>query len=304
MIEMTRKSAAGENAPALLEVRDLSIRYSGQDVSAVDRVSFSMAPGEIVSLVGESGSGKSTLARGVAGLLTDESTTVTSDALRFDGRPIERNAGAVLPTRIPGITMMFQDASTSLDVVWTVQEQLVAILRNTERLSKKAAKDRARDWLDRVGLTDTERVMGSRPYELSGGMRQRVMLALALAGSPRLLIADEPTSALDASLSRLSMELMTSLSNELDTALLIVSHDIAMCTEFADRTLVMYHGAIVDRGASSTLAQTVVHPYARGLMACVPSFENLDDEELPTLETFLGESESSEGLRAAQEVTA
>ncbi|ANP74420.1 ABC transporter ATP-binding protein [Cryobacterium arcticum] len=271
----------------LLEVAGLTIHYPGQDTNAVDDVSFTIGQGEIVALVGESGSGKSTLARGVAGLLTDPAIGVTATVLRFDGAPIERNVGAVLPSRVPGVTMMFQDASTSLDVVWTVEEQLLAILRNTERMSKKAARARARDWLDRVGLADTDRVMAARPYELSGGMRQRVMLALALAGSPRLLIADEPTSALDASLSRLSMQLLTSLSSELDTALLIVSHDIAMCTEFSDRTLVMYHGAIVDRGASATLAQTVVHPYAQGLLACVPSFEHLDDDELPTLDSFM-----------------
>ncbi|MFT4042344.1 MAG: ABC transporter ATP-binding protein [Gordonia sp. (in: high G+C Gram-positive bacteria)] len=273
--------------PSLLDVRNLSIRYAGTSTAAVDDVTFTVAPGEIVALVGESGSGKTTLARGVAGLLVDESISVSARRLEFDGTPIERTAGAVLPTRVPGITMMFQDASTSLDVVWSVQDQFVAILRNIERLSKKAAKACARDWLDRVGLPDTDRVMAARPYELSGGMRQRVMLALALASSPRLLIADEPTSALDASLSRLSMELMTSLSAELGTAVLIVSHDIAICTEFSDRTLVMYHGALVDQGGSATLAETVEHPYARGLLACVPSFAHLDDEVLPTLESYL-----------------
>jgi len=285
---------------SLLEVVGLTIHYPGQETNAVDDVSFGIGEGEIVALVGESGSGKSTLARGVAGLLTDAAIDVTATALRFDGAPIKRNVGAVLPSRVPGVTMMFQDASTSLDVVWTVEEQLLAILRNTERISKKAAKDRARTWLDRVGLADTDRVMGARPYELSGGMRQRVMLALALAGSPRLLIADEPTSALDASLSRLSMQLLTSLSSELNTALLIVSHDIAMCTEFSDRTLVMYHGAIVDRGASATLAETVVHPYAQGLLACVPSFEHLDDDELPTLDSFMNGPAAQ--LAPAQEV--
>ncbi|ROQ39703.1 peptide/nickel transport system ATP-binding protein/peptide/nickel transport system ATP-binding protein [Frondihabitans sp. PhB188] len=287
------------SAESLLDVRNLSIQYPGTPTRAVDEVTFQIGRGEVVALVGESGSGKSTLARGVAGLLTDERIDVTSTALTFDGAPIERNAGAVLPERIPGITMMFQDASTSLDVVWSVEDQLVAILRNVERMSKKAARVRAIDWLDRVGLADTQRVMKAKPYELSGGMRQRVMLALALASAPRLLIADEPTSALDASLSRLSMELMTSLTTELGTALLIVSHDIAMCTEFSDRTLVMYHGALVDQGASATLTETVTHPYARGLLACVPTFEHLDDDELPTLDLFLTASTSAAKQGAA-----
>jgi peptide/nickel transport system ATP-binding protein len=271
----------------LVDVQDLSIRYQGTTTPAVDRVSLTVAPGETVAVVGESGSGKSTLAWGIAGLITNPATSVEATALCFDGHPVERGAGAVLPAHVPGISMMFQDASTSLDALWTVGDQLTAVLRDTFTLSKRAALVEARDWLHRVGLTDDDRVLRARPYELSGGMRQRVMLAIALASAPRLLIADEPTSALDASLSRLSMELMTELGRELGTALLIVSHDIAMCTEFSDSIVVMYKGRIVDGGQSRTFAQTAVHPYARGLLACIPTFEHLDDERLPTLEDFL-----------------
>jgi peptide/nickel transport system ATP-binding protein len=279
--QMTRASGP------LVDVQDLSVRYAGTTTAAVDSVSLTVAPGETVAIVGESGSGKSTLAWGIAGLITNPATSVEATALRFDGKPVERGAGAVLPLHVPGISMMFQDASTSLDALWTVGDQLVAVLRDTFSLSKRAALVEARDWLHRVGLTDDDRVLRARPYELSGGMRQRVMLAIALASAPRLLIADEPTSALDASLSRLSMELMTELGRELGTALLIVSHDIAMCTEFSDRIVVMYQGRIVDGGQSRTFAQTAVHPYAKGLLACIPTFEHLDDERLPTLEDFL-----------------
>ena len=274
----------------LVEVKDLTIQYAGTSTPAVNSVSLTVAPGESVAIVGESGSGKSTLAWGIAGLITNPATDVTAKTLNFDGKRIERNAGAALPGHVPGISMMFQDASTSLDALWTVGEQLVAVLRDSFRLSKRAARSEARDWLHRVGLTDDERVLRARPYELSGGMRQRVMLAIALASAPRLLIADEPTSALDASLSRLSMELLTELGRDLGTALLIVSHDIGMCTEFADRMVVMYKGEIVDGGASSSFAREAVHPYARGLLACVPNFEHLDDDRLPTLDDFLSRS--------------
>lgn len=280
-----------ESAPTqLVDVRNLSIRYEGTVSPAVSGVSLTVAPGETVAIVGESGSGKSTLAWGIAGLITNPATSVEASALNFDGKPVLRNAGAVLPGHVPGISMMFQDASTSLDALWTVGDQLTAVLRDSFRLSKRAAYDQARDWIHRVGLTDDERVLKARPYELSGGMRQRVMLAIALASGPRLLIADEPTSALDASLSRLSMELLTELGRDLGTALLIVSHDIAMCTEFADRIVVMYKGEIVDGGASSTFAQTATHPYAKGLLACIPTFDHLDDDRLPTLDDFINRS--------------
>ncbi|MEK6312272.1 MAG: ABC transporter ATP-binding protein, partial [Curtobacterium sp.] len=252
-----------------------------------DGVSLHVAAGETVAIVGESGSGKSTLARGIAGLITDAGTLVEARSLRFDGRRIDRPVGAVLPMRVPGVTMMFQDASTSLDPVWTVGEQLVAVLRHATGANRRAARADAREWLRKVGLDDTDRVVAARPYELSGGMRQRVMLAIALASAPRLLIADEPTSALDAALSRLSMELMTELGREIGTAMLIVSHDIAMCTEFSDRTVVMNQGRIVDGGRSATFADTATHPYARGLLACVPSFDHLDDAALPTLADYV-----------------
>lgn len=305
-------SPATSPGSTMLDVRDLSVRYGGPTGHlAVDKATFTVGRGERVAIVGESGSGKTTLAMAIAGFQTASDVSLDSTSFTFEGRELGAKPahGSPLPKKIPDIAMVFQDAMTSLDATWTIGSQLRAVLKSQGKASKKALDAKAAEWLRRVSLTDTERVLKARPYELSGGMRQRVMMALALCSEPTLLIADEPTSALDASLSRLSMELMTSLSSELDTALLIVSHDIAMCTEFSDRTLVMYHGAIVDRGDSSTLASTVVHPYAKGLLACVPTFDHLDDDELPTLESFLngsvfGNGASNDGLRAAQEATA
>jgi peptide/nickel transport system ATP-binding protein len=194
-------------------------------------------------------------------------------------------------TRIPrntaGISMVFQDAMTSLDPVWTVGSQLTSLLRTVEKCSRRAAKDRAREWLTKVGLTDTARVLKARPYELSGGMRQRVMMALALCSSPRLLIADEPTSALDASLSRTVMELMVELTEQAGTALLIVSHDLNLCLEYTDRVLVMYRSRIVEQGPSAEIQRDPQHPYTKALLSCIPTLESVNRDRLPTLSDFL-----------------
>jgi ABC-type dipeptide/oligopeptide/nickel transport system ATPase component len=266
-----------------LAVDGLSVRY-GSGPAAVNDVSFRIARGERVALVGESGSGKTTLGLAVAGFLTQPGVSVTARRLEFDGRPIATGSKARLPGRVPGIAMVFQDAMTSLDPVWSIGSQLRAVLRGTEKISRAQARDQARYWLERVGLLDTARVMKSRSYELSGGMRQRAMLALALCGRPRLLIADEPTSALDASLSRKTMDLLLELTDGLDTSVLIVSHDIKLCQEYSDTTMVMYRGEIVETRPSADL-DAAQHPYTAGLLRCIPTLERAFDDELPTLET-------------------
>jgi ABC-type dipeptide/oligopeptide/nickel transport system ATPase component len=257
-------------------------------VGAVLDASFRIAQGERVALVGESGSGKTTLGLAVAGFLTQPDVEVTSERLEFAGRPIVRNDRVRLPECTPGISMVFQDAMTSLDPVWTIGSQLRAVIRASgEKLSRREVQDRARYWLDRVGIQDLDRVLKNRPYELSGGMRQRAMMALALCGRPKLLIADEPTSALDASLSRNTMDLLLELTQDFGASLLIISHDILLCQEYADTTMVMYHGRIVETGASATLAATATHPYTIGLLSCIPTLESAFLDELPTLESFV-----------------
>ncbi|MDF2443435.1 MAG: peptide/nickel transport system ATP-binding protein, partial [Subtercola sp.] len=217
---------------------------------------------------------------------------VSAGRLSFDGVALDRSEQRQLPSRTPGISMVFQDAMTSLDPVWTIENQLRGVIRNQHRtdrvkLSRSAELALAKDWLRRVGLTDTSRVLGARPYELSGGMRQRVMLALALCARPALLVADEPTSALDVSLSRSTMDLLAELTRDEGVSLLIVSHDINLCLEYSDRTLVMYRGRLVEQGISGTLGHTATHPYTRGLLHCVPTLDSSDWEELPTLDSFL-----------------
>jgi len=271
----------------LLNVRGLNVRYGADPgTSAVHEVSFTLSPGERVAVVGESGSGKTTLGLALAGFLrTAEGGQVEADLLEFDGAPLPRGGPAHwLPRRIPGIAMVFQDAMTSLDPVWTIGSQMLAVLRADRRISRRQALRQARERLEQVGLGDVERVLAARPDELSGGMRQRVMIALALAGSPRLLIADEPTSALDAVLARSTMELLLDLSQREGTAVLIISHDIELCLTYADRLFVMYHGELVEQIASARAATDCRHPYSIGLLRCVPTLETVDAEHLPTLE--------------------
>jgi ABC-type dipeptide/oligopeptide/nickel transport system ATPase component len=261
--------------------------HYGANTAAVEDVSLRIMRGERVALVGESGSGKTTLGLAIAGFLTQPGVSVSAKTLEFEGQAIPTGSTSRLPTRVPAIAMVFQDAMTSLDPVWTIGSQLRAVIRANEKVSRKETEDRARHWLERVGLPDTKRILKNRSYELSGGMRQRIMIALALCGQPKLLIADEPTSALDASLSRKTMDLLLQLTQDFDTSLLIVSHDIRLCQEYSDTTMVMYRGHLVEAGPSATLDSNAQHPYTIGLLSCIPTLDRAFDDELPTLETVV-----------------
>lgn len=284
---------ARERGPAkdlVLDVKNLTVRYrvAGGYFTAVDRVSFTVKPGERVAIVGESGSGKTNTCLAISGFITHPQAVVEVDEVMFDGKSIANRPRKRLPQRIPGLAMVFQDASTSLDPVWTIGSQLTDVIRSTQKVGKAAAKAQAEDWLRKVGMVDPERVMKSRPYELSGGMSQRVMVALALAGRPKLLIADEPTSALDATLSREIMQLLVALTTEMGTGLVLITHDIHLCQAFTDRMLVMYGGRVVEVGSSQTLDVTATHPYTQALMRSVPTLESADLDFLPTIPISTG----------------
>lgn len=288
--EAERRAQPEDRGEAILMVDGLTVRYGGDGGTvAVNDASFSVQYGERVALVGESGSGKTTLGLAIAGFLTAESAQVSFRAMSFCGEPIhtaERRLSP-LPTRVPGISMMFQDAMTSLDAQWTVGSQMRAVLHGAKKLNRADTYSELRNWLERVGLRDADRVLNSRPYELSGGMRQRVMLATVLCGDPSLVVADEPTSALDASITRQTMDLLRELTSESSTSLLIISHDIKMCMEYAARIMVMYRGTIVDSAPPARLAAEATHPYTRGLLGCVPTLETRSMDRLPTLVDFL-----------------
>ena len=283
--ELAKESTTENDLDTVLDVRGLTVRFKvdGGFFTAVDEVSFTVRPGERVAIVGESGSGKTNTCLAISGFLTHPHAVIAADEVVFDGRSIANLPRKRLPRRVPGLAMVFQDASTSLDPVWTVGSQLTDVIRSTQEVSKAAARKQAEDWLLKVGMVDPERVMKSRPYELSGGMSQRVMVALALAGRPKLLIADEPTSALDATLSREIMQLLVALTTELGTGLVLVTHDIHLCQAFTDRMLVMYGGRIVEVGDSQTLDTTASHPYTQALMRSVPTLESADLDLLPTI---------------------
>ena len=273
----------------VLRVQDLTVRYG--NIVAVHSANLEVRRGERVAVVGESGSGKTSLANAIAGFLDPLAGEVDAAALELDGVPLSRSGEQErIPRRTPGLSMVFQDAMSSLDPVWSIGSQLIAVLRETEKVGKKQATQDALQWLREVGITDPERVMGAKPHEPSGGMRQRVMMAIALSSKPSLLIADEPTSALDASLAVGAMQLMVDLAERVGTAVLIITHDIELCRRFTDFVVVMYHGEIVEQLRSSEL-DNATHPYTRGLLACVPTLRSARLDQLPTLESVRAEAE-------------
>jgi peptide/nickel transport system ATP-binding protein len=278
-----------ESTDSLLDLRNMRVTYGHgeREHVAVAGASFELRRGERVAIVGESGSGKTTLALAIAGLLTTPSATITADALSFADQTLDRGRIRTVPLRTPGMSMVFQDAMTSLDPVATIGRQFADVLRGVAGLRRSETRDIARDWLRKVGLHDTERVLRLRPYELSGGMRQRVMIALAVCSGPRMLIADEPTSALDATVSREVMDLLTDITRREDASLLIVSHDIELCRMYVDRIIVMYRGSIVDICRADRIDQEATHPYTAALLACVPSLDSSRLDVLPTLDDVL-----------------
>lgn len=287
-------AARGAEAVA---VENFSVRYrtDAGPVTAVDGITFALSPGETMAVVGESGSGKTTFATALAGLIPASVAEVTCDRAAIGGVEIDvSTSGNLVPVRREGVSMVFQDAMTSLDPVATIGHQFRTVLGGRgpdgERLSRAEIRKRAIEWTTKVGIHDPERVLRLRPYELSGGMRQRVMVALGLCSRPRVLIADEPTSALDASVSRTIMDLVMELTAELGTALIVITHDIDLARAYTDRTLVLYRGVMQDNVATGDLGSEKLSPYTRALIRCVPRMEDRNRARLATLDSLLGDS--------------
>ncbi len=261
-------------ATPLLSVRALTIAVSastGGSETVVDGVSFDVAAGEIVALVGESGCGKSLT--GLALLdLVPAPVRIASGEVIFEGRDV-RSLAPREKERIRGggIGLVFQEPGSALDPVRTIGSELVGVLRRHRGLSRSEARAEAVTWLQRVALPDPERQMDALPHLMSGGMRQRAMLALALAGGPRLLVADEPTTALDVTIQAQILALLLELRRELGLAILLVTHDLGVVAEAADRALVMYAGEIVESASVRDLFDRPAHPYTRGLLASRPA---------------------------------
>lgn len=253
---------------SLLEIRNLSVSFGGPPV--VDGLDLSLEAGEVLAVVGESGSGKSVSMLALMGLI-DPPGRVSADALRFAGQDLL----ALTPRarrRIVGkdIAMVFQDPSSALNPSYTVGFQIEEVLRQHLGLRGKAARRRTTELLERVEIPAAARRLDAYPHQLSGGMAQRVAIAMAIAGEPRLLIADEPTTALDVTIQAQIMALLLDLQREQDMALLLISHDLAVVAESARRVCVMYAGQAVELGTLPALFEAPAHPYSEALLAAIP----------------------------------
>uniref|UniRef100_UPI0015EE92A6 ABC transporter ATP-binding protein n=1 Tax=Streptomyces albidus (ex Kaewkla and Franco 2022) TaxID=722709 RepID=UPI0015EE92A6 len=250
----------------VLSVRDLAVTFHGEEgrrVHAVDGVGFDVAPGEVLAVVGESGCGKSVTSLAVMGLLPE--TAKVSGSVTLRGREL---AGAdeksLRKVRGSELSMIFQEPMTSLNPVLTVGRQISEVLRRHQELGKREARDRAVSLLELVGIPDPRRRVDEYPHQLSGGMRQRVMLAIAVACDPAVLIADEPTTALDVTVQAGVLDVLTSLRERLGTAIVLITHDLGVVAHTADRVLVMYAGRAVEHAHVEELFAQPRHPYTRG----------------------------------------
>ena len=271
----------------LLEIRDLSARFDTHrgTVRAIDGVSLHVAAGETLALVGESGSGKSVTALATLGLLPHPPGVVDGGEVLFEGRDL-RKLGERERRTLRGrrIGMIFQDPMTSLNPLLTIERQLTEVLQVHEGISRRAARPRAAAGLAEVGIPAPESCLDAWPHELSGGMRQRVMIAMALLCRPALLIADEPTTALDVTIQAQILDLLRGLREEHGMALLLITHDLGVVAGHADRVAVMYAGRIVEQGDARPLFHSPAHPYTRGLLASVPTLAGDPDAPLPSID--------------------
>ncbi len=265
------RRADGGVAP-LLAVENLALRFSGARANVVDGVSFSVAPGETLCIVGESGCGKSVTALSLMGLLPMPPAEIVSGRALFEGRDLfALSRREMAEMRGDRMAMIFQEPMTSLNPVYTVGEQIAEIVRRHRGGSRAQARARALEMLRRVKVPAAERRIDDYPHQMSGGMRQRVMIAMALANDPRLLIADEPTTALDVTIQAQILDLVRELQQETGTALVLITHDLGVVAEVADKVAVMYAGRIVEAGPVSAIFDDPQHPYTLGLIGSVPS---------------------------------
>jgi peptide/nickel transport system ATP-binding protein len=256
----------------LLQIEDLRVEFTtaAGTVEAVSGVSFSVAANQTVAVVGESGSGKSVTALAVLRLL--DGGRISGGRVRWDGRDLaDLDARGMRRVRGDEIAMIFQDPMSSLDPLYSVGHQVVEAIRLHRRISKRAARERAIELLDQVGIPDPRSRIDAYPHQLSGGQRQRVMIAIALACSPRLLIADEPTTALDVTIEAQVLEVLRTVQREYNTALLLVTHDMGVVAETADWVVVFYAGQVVEQGPTAQVLGDPRHPYSAALLAAVPT---------------------------------
>jgi peptide/nickel transport system ATP-binding protein/oligopeptide transport system ATP-binding protein len=271
----------------VLKVTDLKTVFRTRDgaIHAVNGVSFEIAPGELLGVVGESGSGKSVTMMSLMGLLPSPPAEIAGGSILYQGREVRQMSDREMRELRGGeIGFVFQDPMTSLNPVFTVGFQLMEPIREHLGLSKAAARARAADLLKLVGIPDAENRLNDYPHQFSGGMRQRVMIAIALSCDPKVLIADEPTTALDVTIQAQILEIVRELRHKLGMGIIWITHDLGLVAGIADRVMVMYGGQVVEHGPVAELFAHPRHPYTQALLGTVPSVTGSRERRLKTIE--------------------
>jgi oligopeptide transport system ATP-binding protein len=267
------------NKEKVLEVKDLEVSFKTHagDVKAVRGVSFDLYQGETLAIVGESGSGKSVTVKGIMGLLAENGYYNNGEIL-FDNHDITKMKEANLHSiRGNKIAMIFQDPMTSLDPTMTIGKQIMEVIRLHQKVSKKEAFDKAVKLIDLVGIPEPKARMKQYPHQFSGGMRQRIVIAIALACEPRILIADEPTTALDVTIQAQILDLVKDLQQKIGASVIFITHDLGVVANVADRVAVMYAGKMVEIGTSDEVFYDPRHPYTWGLLGSMPDLDSEGD---------------------------
>jgi len=278
-------SLAADGAP-LLRVRNLVVEFDTDQgvIRAVDGVSFDLQPGETMGLVGESGCGKTVTGLALLGLVPAPPGRIVSGSIEFLGRDLTNLAEAEL-RRIRGseIAMIFQEPMTALNPVFRIGNQMMDVLRLHQGLTRRQARSAAIEMLAKVGIPDPDQRVDDYPHQLSGGMRQRVMIAMALSCGPKLLVADEPTTALDVTTQAQVLEQITKLQQEFGMAMILITHDLGVVAETCQKAIVMYCGSVVENSPIEALFHTPRHPYTAGLLASIPRVRDERLTELPVI---------------------
>ena len=271
----------------LLEVKNLKTYFYTDDgvVKSVDGVSFSVGKGKTLGIVGESGCGKSITSLSIMQLVETPPGKIVDGEIIYEGEDLlKKNKEEMRKIRGGQIAMIFQEPMTSLNPVFTVGEQIMEALRIHTDLDKHQAKERAIEMLKLVKIPLAEKRFNEYPHQLSGGMRQRVMIAMALSCNPKLLICDEPTTALDVTIQAQILDLINELKEKLGTSIMMITHDLGVIAEVADDVMVMYAGRVVEYGSADAIYESPKHPYTAGLMDCIPKLSDADDKRLSVIE--------------------
>jgi oligopeptide/dipeptide ABC transporter ATP-binding protein len=272
-------------AEPLLEVKDLKVRFRTEDgvVKAVEGVSFNLSQGEVLGIVGESGSGKSVTMMSVLRLINDPNMEVEGEVLYKGRNVMELNKDQMMEIRGAEISMIFQDPMTSLNPVYRVGDQIIEAIVTHQDTDKRGARKRAVDLLAQVGIPQPDRRVDEFPHQFSGGMRQRAMIAMALANNPDVLIADEPTTALDVTIQAQILELIDRLKDEFNSAVILITHDLGVVADIADRIAVMYAGRIVEFGDKRDVFYDPQMPYTWGLLGSIPRLDRPKQDRLHSI---------------------